>query len=180
MVTSRAFIVFGLAAGVIGCGSSKPPLTAGKAGGGPAAAAYKYAQCMRSHGVPNFPDPRVSTGPGYAKVAVMAPQSAVDSPKFKGAEHACRGILASPSATASSEQLAHKPELLAFARCMRARGVSGFPDPDPQGRITRAMLSAAGVDLRSQQMFHDAMSCVGVTHGVITPAQVQAAVSGAH
>jgi hypothetical protein len=42
------------------------------------------------------------------------------------------------------------------------------------------MLSAAGVDLRSQQMFHDAMSCVGVTHGVITPAQVQAAVSGAH
>jgi hypothetical protein len=180
MVNSKALIVLSLAVILVGCGASKPPTTAGQAASGPAAAAYKYAQCMRAHGVPSFPDPRVSVGPGYTKVAVMAPQSAVNSPRFKGAERACRGILASPGGNGPSDQLAHKPALLAFARCIRSHGVSSFPDPGPQGQITHEMLAAAGIDLHSRQLFRAAMSCVGVTHGAITAAQVQAAVSGAH
>lgn len=179
MINSRVLIVPSVALIAVGCGSSKPSATAGHSTGGPAASAYRYAQCMRSHGVTNFPDPRVSVSPGRVAVAVMAPKSAVDRPQFNGAQRACRGILPGPG-QARSDQLAQKPALLAFARCMRAHSVSGFPDPDPQGRITPAMLAAGGVDLHSHQVFHAAMGCVGVTHGVITAAQVQAAVSGAH
>jgi hypothetical protein len=55
--------------------------------------ALKYAACIRSHGVPNFPDPKVSsdggieTGPG--------PNSSIDpeSPQAKAADKACRQLL---------------------------------------------------------------------------------------
>jgi hypothetical protein len=134
---------------------------------------------MRSHGVTSFPDPRVSVSPGRTTVAVMAPQSAVASPQFKSAERACRWILAAGSA-AHSDDLAKKPALLAFARCMRARGISEFPDPNRQGQITREMLSTAGIDLHSHPLLRAALACVRVTHGAITAAQVEAAVSARH
>jgi hypothetical protein len=63
--------------------------------GGLAAArqkALKFAACMRSHGVPNFPDPRVSSGPGGGiGIRIGAPGSGLDpnSPAFKSAQQAC-------------------------------------------------------------------------------------------
>jgi hypothetical protein len=85
-----------------------------------------------------------------------------------------------PGSSGGSDQLANKPAFLAFAHCMRAHGVSGFPDPTAQGQITRQMLSAAGVDLHSPVVQRAAFDCVGVTHGAITAADVRAAVSGPH
>jgi hypothetical protein len=110
----------------------------------------------------------------------MAPQSAVGSPHFKAAQRACQKILGPPGSLQRSDQLARKPALLAFARCMRSRGVSEFPDPNAQGQISRTMLSAAGVNFHSPQLVRAALACVRVTHGVITAAQVEAAVSGPH
>ena len=54
----------GVALAVAACGGSTPPAATTSASQSPqngAAAAYKYADCMRSHGVPNFPDPKVHT-----------------------------------------------------------------------------------------------------------------------
>jgi hypothetical protein len=50
--------------------------------------ALKFAGCMRSHGVPNFPDPSVAQG----GVAVGFRMSGVDqnSPQFQAAVQACR------------------------------------------------------------------------------------------
>lgn len=108
------------------------------------------------------------------------PASAAASPKFKSAQHACRGIIPAPGNTPTPVQPGQKAAYLAFARCMRDRGFSEFPDPNAQGKITPAMLSTAGVDLRSRRFIHDALGCVSVTHGFITAADVQGVGSGAH
>ena len=65
--------------------------------------ALKMAQCMRSHGVPNFPDPKVTTGPGGRGIAVQiggAPGSSSSprglnpgSPAFQNAQKVCGGLL---------------------------------------------------------------------------------------
>jgi hypothetical protein len=39
---------------------------------------------------------------------------------------------------------------------------------------------AAGVDIHSRQFLDAATSCVGVTHGEITAAQIRAGVNGTH
>ena len=50
---------------------SQPTTTAAPAGGSglsgqtPLAQAEAYSQCMRSHGVPNFPDPVLTASGGY-------------------------------------------------------------------------------------------------------------------
>jgi hypothetical protein len=169
-----------VAALAAGCGSSNPPASAGRSSGSPADAAYKYARCIREHGVPGFPDPQVSSSPGETSVAQMLPKSVASSPRFKSAQRACRGIVPGPGSQGSSDQLAHKSEFLAFARCVRAHGVSGFPDPNSRGQITPQMLSSAGVDFHSQAFLPGAIKCVGVTHGAITPADIRAAASGPH
>ncbi|HTW12984.1 MAG TPA: hypothetical protein VME01_09585 [Solirubrobacteraceae bacterium] len=55
--------------------------------------ALKMAECMRSHGVPNFPDPQIVTGPGGRGVGIkigaagggLNPQS----PAFQKAQQVC-------------------------------------------------------------------------------------------
>jgi hypothetical protein len=184
MRAKKTLVIAGLAATaatVAGCGSANPTATTGgQPPGSPTAAAFKYAECIRNHGVAGFPDPQVSSSPGRVSIAIMAPASLAASRQFKSAQRACRGILPVPGNTGRSNQLASKPEFLAFARCLRVHGVSDFPDPNPQGQITQGMLRAAGIDLHSQVFLRAAMNCVGVTHGAITPADVRAAVSGPH
>jgi hypothetical protein len=50
----------------------------------------KFAKCMRSHGVPNFPDPEVITGPGGRQEAYL-PGIDPQSPAFQGGARACGG-----------------------------------------------------------------------------------------
>jgi hypothetical protein len=52
------------------------------------AAAIANAQCIRKHGVPNFPDPTFSGGDLNAGLAGLNPES----PAFKRAAAACGGI----------------------------------------------------------------------------------------
>lgn len=81
----------------------------------------EFSDCMRSHGVSNFPDP---TANGLQIPAEIDAQS----PAFKSAQQACRRFLpnkGAPPATAAKDRAA----ALAFARCMRSHGVPSFPDP---------------------------------------------------
>lgn len=64
--------------------------------------ALKMAQCMRSHGVPNFPDPQVTAGPNGRGVAMKIGASAngngkskIDpqSPAFKNAQKVCQPLM---------------------------------------------------------------------------------------
>jgi hypothetical protein len=52
----------------------------------------KFARCMRSHGVPNFPDPKVTTGTsGNGVVDLRGTGLNFHSPAFKAAAKACGG-----------------------------------------------------------------------------------------
>jgi hypothetical protein len=49
----------------------------------------KFAQCMRTHGVPNYPDPKVS--PGVFDSGLNGFN--INSPQFKAAERACKSLI---------------------------------------------------------------------------------------
>jgi hypothetical protein len=171
-----------LATLVAGCGSSNPPNTATQqASSGPGAAAFKFARCMRAHGVTDFPDPQVtSTGAGSASIRQVAPASAVASPRFKSAQKACGGLAPGPGNAGPDNQQPGAQVLLAFAHCLRGHGIAGFPDPNRNGRLNVQMITAAGVDYRSPKFLTAGTACLGVTHGAITRGQLDALVNGPH
>jgi hypothetical protein len=168
-----------------GCGGSSPNTTSTNASsqqsGNPVTQAYRYAACMRDHGVSNFPDPQVSSSNGNTQIRMMAKGG---SPNFKTAQEACKSIIPAPSnadlaAQAHQEQV-RKQDELSFALCMRDHGISGFPDPGPgpQGQLSLAMIQAAGVDLTAPQVRTAALACVPAAHGILTRAAVEQATSG--
>jgi hypothetical protein len=168
------------AAVIAACGSSSP--SSSRSGGRLTYAqaqqdAVNFAGCMRSHGVPNFPDP---TSPHQFK-ASMSPSSALArSPAFRSAASACQHLL--PGGGPPSESAAHSEvqiaALLAFARCLRTHGFPNFPDPTSGGQVTHEMLASAGINLHQPRVLQAAAACVGVTHGVITKAGVARFVAG--
>jgi hypothetical protein len=111
---------------------------------------------------------------------MMAPASVGNSPAFKTAQKACRGILPAPGSARQDSGGPSKQVLLAFARCLRSHGVGGFPDPDAQGQLPPQTIAAAGVDVHTPQFAAAGKACVGVTHGEISVADVEALASGKH
>ena len=139
--------------------------------------AVRFARCMRSHGVPNFPDP---TSPQEFKLS-LSPNTTGNprSPAFQSAETACRHLLpgGGPKQTAPHSQ-AQITALLAFAHCLRSHGFPNFPDPTSSGDVTHEMLANAGINLHQPAVLRAADACVGVTHGVVTRAAVARFVAG--
>ena len=70
---------------IAACGSSSHSVAAASRGLSLAHSELKVAECMRSHGVPNFPDP---TSEGLS----ISPTSGIDlnSPQFLAAEKSCQ------------------------------------------------------------------------------------------
>ncbi len=115
--------------GLLGCVSVLSACGASNGSAGTSASrsysqVVKYARCMRSHGVSNFPDPTPGGGIQFSASVGINPFS----PAFKGAQQACGRLLPGGlvPGKASAQQ---KARLLALARCMRTHGVTGFPDP---------------------------------------------------
>lgn len=120
--------------GLVACGSSAPSNSASDA---KASTQLAYAQCMRAHGVPNFPDPgsngrgglliqqsqRAGSGPSMKVNGVS-----VSAPAFQAAMRTCRSKLPNggrPQPLSASQRQA----MLGFSHCMRAHGLTNFPDP---------------------------------------------------
>ena len=176
-----AVVVAALAAG---CGSSHQTTSSNSSAPHDVAnKAFEFSACMRNHGVTNFPDPKVSSsGPGDTAIAMVVPEQLAGSPHFKSARTACAGILPaggniSPAQVAKLQQQ-RRQYLLAFAHCLRAHGLTNFPDPTNQGQLTLAMVQSAGVDLHAPNVLPAATACVGLTHGAITLADVERAING--
>ena len=158
----------------------------GGSGGGPPKNflpdAYKYSACMRNHGVADFPDPVVTQSNGHTNVAIHVSEADGTSPQFKSAQQACRSILPAPSsadlAAQAQQQRIHGQDLLAFARCLRNRGINGFPDPNAQGQLSVQMIQAAGIDLTAPQVRTAGLACASASNGAITRADVIQATSG--
>ncbi len=116
-------IACGIALGA--CGSSAKPATTGGSNGN--ASFLNFSKCMRSHGVPNFPDP--STNGGGVKIAItpgsgLSPQS----PAFQSAQQSCHKLLPGGGPPAQVPESV-KLSALKFAQCMRAHGLRNYPDP---------------------------------------------------
>lgn len=114
-----------------GCGSSKSP---GGEGSSVLAQFQAYANCMRSHGIHDFPDPTTSPGGGVSFQINGGPGSDLgrNNPSFKAADQACKTLL--PGGEQPHAQSAAKIAAeVKWAQCMRSHGLPSFPDPDNQG-----------------------------------------------
>jgi len=91
-----------------------------------------YSQCMRSHGVPEFPEPTegkllVRSSDHNGRVTGVNPQSS----QFQVAQKACAKLAPNEGKPPSPAQQAKMQEgALKFSQCMRTHGVPSFPDPE--------------------------------------------------
>lgn len=114
---------------VVACLATFAAACSGSASPSPASSAFAaslaFAQCMRNHGYPRFPGPDsvgnfnltgidLNTPRGRSAVAACTSQAAPSNPGQQNAQALSQG--------------------LKFARCMRAHGVTNFPDPNPDGQ----------------------------------------------
>jgi hypothetical protein len=158
-------------------------LAAGCGGGSSASAAATtqtgvlgYAQCMHSHGVPNFPDPDSSGAIPKDKIIALG-----DGPHFQAAESACLHVMPAGGLGPKKAALPTRTRLadaLSFASCMRAHGFPGFPDPSSQGQLTPEMVTATGIDLHQPRALRVGLACVPASHGLLTAAAIERAVHG--
>jgi hypothetical protein len=121
---------------VAACGSSGKPAH-GAGGGAPAPSLVGFAVCMRSHGVPNFPDPGGAGGGAAGGVAIVPAGIDTSSPAVKHAMSACKRLLPGLGAHQHPSALATE-QLLRFAVCMRSHGIAGFPDPTSTPPLSHA------------------------------------------
>lgn len=144
-----------------------------------AAAAVPFSRCMRSHGVPNFPDPSAIDPPAFKATAVHL---AAGNPRFAAATRACNHLLpnggVSPQETAQQRRT-RLADGLSFARCMRSHGVTRFPDPTAQGDLSVEMVQAQGIDVHSPVVLRVVQACLPASHGALTPAKVREALDNA-
>jgi hypothetical protein len=114
------------------CGSSAPAGTSTGSGGtsntaANAQKAVKFAECMRSNGVSEFPDPPASGGftiDGIVNGSSLDP----NTPAFTQAISACKDL--EPAGFTGSKRSSQQTQAaLKFAQCIRANGVPDFPDP---------------------------------------------------
>jgi hypothetical protein len=132
-----------LAAACSGSASSSGSGGAPNAGGWSSSpSALAYSACMRSHGVPNFPDPNSS---GQLP-KTDAQQLGVSSAQYQAAQQACQHLLPTGGSLQQQDQQCMEnsdcPQALVqqmmsddekLAGCMRTHGVPNFPDPTNGG-----------------------------------------------
>jgi hypothetical protein len=141
-------------------GSTSSTGSTASSGTGGASSAYVsdklgLARCLRTHGVPNYPDPN-ATGqePPNSKQLISTPQgqAAVSACSYWG------NRMHNDVAAQSQAVLA---EYVRFAQCMRSHGLPNFPDPvNSEGRV-EFVLSASqdGFDPHSPQVLAKAHDC---------------------
>jgi hypothetical protein len=95
-----------------------------------------FAQCLRSHGVPNFYFSGTGSSPGSGETVVFGHSIPAGinprSPEFQAAMGACRHLVGAPSAPAPGPAAAQLRGLVKAAACVRAHGYPTFPDPAVQ------------------------------------------------
>jgi hypothetical protein len=129
-------------AGALAVAAAVAMLTAACGGGSapPSASAPTYAQvlalaqCMRSHGVPNFPDP--DTAGGYAVTSNGSIEGAggssidIGSSQAQAAYSDCQHLPGAPSISQLERKVQHeqqaRPEVLKWEQCVRSHGGPDF------------------------------------------------------
>lgn len=109
--------------------------------------AIGYANCMRSHGAPNWPDPN-SQGQ-FLKTKTNAANFQAPVSAYK----ACVHLLPNGGQLTAAQQQIISPLMLKLADCMRSHGITNFPDPTVNA--DGVSVDPGGLDVSSPQ-FHAA------------------------
>lgn len=107
----------------------------------PMDAALTYSQCMREHGLTEFPD-------ADAEGRIRIPLGSIDpdSAVFQEAGEACRHLAPEGWGDAEAPGPGDAEVMLEFARCMRENGLPDFPDPDPNTGVQIRIGPDTGLD----------------------------------
>jgi hypothetical protein len=158
---SIALAAASCAVAIAACGSSKSISQTS----GSSSPQFALAKCMRTHGVPNFPDPTMSSGgegfsilksPG-SPLTINGIQFVVSAPAFKSAAKTCQfgGGTGSRPGIPESQKIAQ----LHFAQCMREHGAPNYPDPTfPPGRGIE-LPTVPGLNLNSPAVEKASATC---------------------
>lgn len=109
-----------------GCGGGSPGVASGGASTTTQNGALVFARCMRSHGVPGWPDPTRSGAFDKSKIVALG----VSQSRLTSVSHTCNRLV--PNAGQPQGRtitLADQADYLRAAGCMRSHGFPGFPDP---------------------------------------------------
>jgi hypothetical protein len=121
------------------------------------------AQCMRGHGVPDFPDPSASGGYTLTSNGSLEGNGeavSIESSQVQAAYGDCRHLLPGGPSIAQLEQDVQQeqqrqeqelPAMLKYSQCVRGHGVPDFPDPAQNGQSPRPDAGGA-VNLDSPQV----------------------------
>jgi hypothetical protein len=136
--------------------SGKSPASSSDRGTGDARA---YSACMRSHGVPNFPDPD-ENGRLLSKGGIAG----MNTPQGRKAAQACAHLQPNGGRLTAAQEAKDLQAFLTYARCMRSHGVPRFPDPKPGGGLQVG--PKVGVDPSTPQFQAAQAACRKVVPGI--------------
>jgi hypothetical protein len=157
-----AWVIAGIALSLLaaGCGGGSSPGVASVAAASfttaaPSNGALAFAQCLRAHGLPKWPDP-TSSGvfdkselqqTGYSVSQVRAVE---DGP--------CNHLASAAAPQRPTITAADRGDYLRAASCMRSHGFGGFPDPTfPDNSVQTNIPSS--IDQDSSQFKRAAAIC---------------------
>lgn len=111
-------------------GTTSPSSAPAGNSGGPisptmAKAQLAYSVCMQKHGMPSFPDP--NAGGGYRGKPPWSTTSSVYVHAAKDCSYLAKSAGMVPWTDA--QWTAYDAQLLKISECMRAHGITNFPDP---------------------------------------------------
>ena len=145
-----------------GCGGGGSPgvagvtsTTAGTTTNGTLASAFAFARCMRSHGIPSWPDPNSR---GFFDKSKLRPLGLNVSRVRALEEGPCNIPLPSPQGNTITITLADRVDYLEAAACMRSHGFPDFPDPTFQNNNVETNIPSS-IDQDSSRFKGAAATC---------------------
>jgi hypothetical protein len=155
--TALLSVMAGIALLTVACGSSPSSSNPSTAAGGGSSSSnpglVAFAQCMRAHGVTDYPDSGAPTD--------AAPGSDLnpDNPTYQSARQACEYL--HPVIHVNQSQAAQNlAAALNFAKCMRQHGITNYPDPGPHsGPNGGEGINLSGIDINSPRFKAAQQAC---------------------
>lgn len=115
--------------GTSASGGGTPAAGGGTPGSSAKTVELEFTACMRSHGVPGFPEPNAQGG------VTLNGNIDVNSPTYSSAFNYCSQKYGFSGQASPGQSAAMLADNLRYAACMRGHGLKDFPDPNSHGQF---------------------------------------------
>ena len=132
-LTALAAMLAAAAVALAACGGGGSPPTA--TGSSTFDKALAFSKCMRSHAVPDYPDPNSK---GEFLITPGSPSPKEPHSVVRAALQACRHLwpAGGPGSLTPAQQQQIQQQALKFVQCLRAHGLPDISDPGANGSIS--------------------------------------------